>query len=117
MLTGTDVCGRGAGWSADRIYAKAILRPKTTAEVSKVMKICQRAGQSIVCHGGLTGLVQGAVTTEADLVLSLERMNRVEELNEVARTMTVQAGATLQSVQQAASEAGLLFPLDIAARG
>ena len=117
MLTGADVCDRSAGWRADRIYAEAILRPKTTAEVSKVMEICHQCGQSIVCHGGLTGLVQGAVTTKADVVLSLERMTRIEQLDETGRTMTVQAGATLQSVQQAATEAGLMFPLDIAARG
>jgi FAD/FMN-containing dehydrogenase len=71
----------------------------------------------VIAHGGLTGLVGGALTAPADVVLSLERMNRIEEINAVDRTMTVQAGAVLQTVQEQADAAGLLYPLDLGGRG
>jgi FAD/FMN-containing dehydrogenase len=67
--------------------------------------------------GGLTGLVQGATAGPGEIGLSLERMNRIEELDAVGRTMRVEAGATLQQVQEAAGREGLQFPLDLGARG
>jgi FAD/FMN-containing dehydrogenase len=71
----------------------------------------------VVTHGGLTGLVHGADTRASDLVLSLERMNAIEEVDPANRTMTVQAGVNLQSAQEEAAAAGLLFALDLGARG
>ena len=90
VLTGADVPARRAGiWGEEPIRARAIFRPRTTAEVAAVLSACTRAGQSVVAHGGLTGLVEGALTTPEDVVLSLERMNHVEAIDEVGRTMTV----------------------------
>ena len=118
VLTGESVRTRSAGvWKADSVEAAAILRPRSTSEISQVLKICHSAGQAIVAHGGLTGLVEGAWTRPDELVLSLERMRKIEELDEVGRTMTVQAGAPLQTIQDAAETAGLMFPLDLGARG
>ncbi len=94
VLTGTDVSNRAAGiWRRDGIRAKALLRPRDTEAVSKALAICHAHGQSVVAHGGLTGLVGSALTAPDDIVISLERMNRIEEINTVDRTMTVQAGA------------------------
>jgi len=67
--------------------------------------------------GGLTGLVQGAVAGPGELGLSLERMNRIEAIDALGRTMLVEAGATLQAVHEAAEQEGLMFPLDLGARG
>ena len=118
VLTGTDVSGRAAGiWRSDTIAAKAIVRPRGTAEVSAVLKACNDAGQSVIAQGGLTGLVQSAITEPRDIMLSLERMNRVEGVDNVNRTMTVQAGVPLQTVQETADEHDLLYPLDLGARG
>ena len=118
VLTGADVTARRAGiWGEEPIRARAIFRPRTTAEVATVLSACTRAGQSVVAHGGLTGLVEGALTTPEDVVLSLERMNHVEAIDEVGRTMTVQAGATLQHAQEQAEAKGLMLPLDLGARG
>jgi FAD/FMN-containing dehydrogenase len=97
--------------------AKAIVRPGSTEEVSKVLKLCHAEGQTIVTHGGLTGLVGGARAFKDDIVLSLERMNGIEAVDIVNRTVTVEAGAVLQKVHEAAEDAGLLFPLDFGARG
>jgi FAD/FMN-containing dehydrogenase len=85
--------------------------------VSAVLRLCNEASQPVITHGGLTGLVDGAQTTEGDLVLSLERMNTIEDLDETAPALTVQAGVTLQAMQQRAEAAGFFFPVDLGARG
>lgn len=96
--------------------ASAIVRPGSTAEVSAVMKRCHAAGQAVVPFGGLTNLVQGCATTPADVALSLARMDRIEDVDPVAGTMTAQSGATLYAAQEAAEAEDLFFPVDIGAR-
>ena len=97
--------------------ATLTLRPKSTDELSAIMRLCSEAGQKVVPHGGLSGAVQGADTAADEIILSLERMNRIEEISVEDGTMIVQAGATLQAVQQAADAQGLHFALDLGARG
>ena len=67
------------------------MRPKDTRE-GLVLKACFEAGQSVIPQGGLTGLVHGADTGPKDLILSLERMNAIEEIDQAGRTVRVQAG-------------------------
>jgi len=118
VLVGEAVSERTVGiWDQRAVTAKAILRPANTAQVSDVLKACNEAGQSVVVHGGLTGLVQGGVAEPADFVLSLERMNRIESVDVAERCLVAEAGVILQSAQEAAAEAGLLLPLDLGARG
>ena len=118
MLFGDDVSSRSDNWPpVGGCQAQAIVRPVSTKEVSEVLKLCHAVGQNIVTHGGLTGLVGGAKAAASDIVLSLERMNQMEVVDDVNRTLTVEAGVPLQKVQEAAEEAGLLFPLDLGARG
>jgi len=117
-LRGSDAQARGSGWgSPEPCHAAAILRPKTTQEVSAILSLCHAQQRPIVPHGGLTGVVRGVHTKPGDLALSLERMNQIEELDEPGQTMTVQAGTILQRVQERARQAGLLFPMDLGARG
>jgi len=118
VLTGTDVSSRASGiWRSEGIEAEAILRPRTTEEVSRILAICNAAGQPLVAQGGLTGLVEGHITQPGEIVLSLERMNAIEEVHPIERTMTVQAGVVLEAVHEAAEEHGLMYPLDIGGRG
>ncbi|MEM1230410.1 MAG: FAD-binding oxidoreductase [Pseudomonadota bacterium] len=118
VLTGDAVHGRSAGiWRKDTIAAAAIVRPRSTEEVSTVLKACHAIGQPVVTHGGLTGLVKGALTGPDDLVLSLERMDQIEAIHPLDRTAIVQAGVPLQTLQEAADEQSLLYPLDLGARG
>ncbi len=118
VLTGDDVTSRDTGWISRRsMEAAAIVRPRNTEEVSAVLRLCNHAGQPIVAHGGLTGLVEGAHTGKHEIALSLERMNRIEDLDIDGPTMTVQAGVVLQSIHQKAEASGLVFPLDLGARG
>ncbi|WER48689.1 FAD-binding oxidoreductase [Cupriavidus sp. WKF15] len=95
----------------------AVARPRSTAEVSAVLAICNRHRQPVVPQGGLTGLAGAATPAGGELVLSLERMRGVEEIDPQAGTMTVLAGTTLQAAQEAARAANWLFPVDLGARG
>jgi FAD/FMN-containing dehydrogenase len=118
LLQGDQVGQRSDSWPpTGGCRARAIVRPAGTAEVSAVLALCHAAGQSVVTHGGLTGLVGGGRTTPDDIVLSLERMTAIAPVDRVNRTVTVEAGAPLQKVHEAAEAAGLLFPLDLGARG
>jgi len=118
MLTGDEVTNRSDSWPpTGGCLAKALVRPASTEQVSRVLKLCHAEGQPVVTHGGLTGLVGGAVAGKNDIVLSLERMNSVAAVDRVNSTLTVEAGAVLQKVHDVAEDAGLLFPLDFGARG
>jgi FAD/FMN-containing dehydrogenase len=95
----------------------AIALPATVDEVQAIVQWANRQRVAIVPSGGRTGLSGGAVAAHGELVLSLERMNKVLEFSAVDRTLAVQAGMTLQAVHDAAREHGLLYPVDFAARG
>ncbi len=95
----------------------ALVRPKTTEEVSAILKLCNERGQAVVPMGGMTGLVEGTMSNNREIVISLERMNQIEEIDVQSRTMTVQSGVPLQTVQEEAEKERMMFPLDLGARG
>jgi len=97
--------------------AAALLLPRTTEQVSKALAICHAAHQPVVPQGGMTGLAGGAIPRVTDIALSLERMTGVEEIDPASATMTVVAGTTLQTAQEAAARAGFELALDLGARG
>ena len=97
--------------------AAALLLPRTTEQVSRALAICHAAHQPVVPQGGMTGLAGGAIPRAADIALSLERMTGVEEIDPASATMTVLAGTTLQTAQEAAAQAGFELALDLGARG
>ena len=107
----------GSYWDLTPMRAAALVRPRSTAEVSTALRVCHEQNQPVVTHGGLTGCVSGAVTDERSVVISLERMNRIEEIDPIGRTATVEAGVVLQRLQEAAAEQKLLYPVDLGARG
>ncbi|TFH50047.1 MAG: FAD-binding oxidoreductase, partial [Lysobacterales bacterium] len=96
-----------------------VLRPANTGEVAAIVALCAEARIGIVPQGGNTGLVGGSVPTQSgtEVVVSLSRMNKVREVDALNYTMTVEAGCVLAEVQNAAREAGRLFPLSLAAEG
>ena len=118
VIAGADLQQRACSyWDPSPLHAKALVRPRSTAELSQVMKLCHELDQPVVTHGGLTGVVEGVAASEQELVVSLERMNAIEEIDTVGRTAIVQAGAVLQFVQEQAAAQDLYFPLDLGARG
>ncbi len=103
--------------NAPKRAALAIVRPASTEEVSRVLKHCNAAGQRVIMAGGLTGLVHGADSGAGDIILSLERMNRIRSIDLANRTMIAEAGVIIQTLQEAAEAQGLLYPVDWGARG
>lgn len=99
--------------------ARAIVLPATTDEVAAVVTACAEEKIPIVPQGGNTGLAGGATPSASGdaMVLCLRRMNRVRNIDALNGTMTVEAGCVLFNVQQAARDAGQLFPLSLAAEG
>ncbi|HEX7386498.1 MAG TPA: FAD-binding oxidoreductase [Castellaniella sp.] len=93
-----------------------VLRPATTQEVVAIVQACHREGKRLTVQGGRTGLAGGAVPDPGDVVLSLERMNRVESLDPVGGTVIVQAGVILQDLCRQVEAQDWYFPMDCGAR-
>ena len=86
LLRANQLAGRSAGiWSGRELKALALVRPGSTVEVSAVMKLCHAARQVVVPAGGMTGLAGGHESTSTDIVLSTERLNRIESLDTHSR--------------------------------
>lgn len=103
-----------------RRYAGApsfLVKPGSTEEVSQVVRAAAAAGVPVTVVGGQSGTVGGAVPADGGVALSLERMNRVTEIDKLSMTMTVEAGCILQLAQEAAEAEGALLPLDLGSRG
>lgn len=95
-----------------------VVWPRSTEEVAKAVRACAETGTPIVPQGGMTGLVGGAIPDDAGAVaISLKRMNKVRAIDPVDFTMVAEAGCTLLDLQNAAKDAGRLFPLSLAAEG
>ncbi|WP_018152821.1 FAD-binding oxidoreductase [Leeia oryzae] len=95
----------------------ALLRPTSVKMVADILRLCHQHGQAVVPQGGLTGLAAGAVPLGEEVVLSLEKLQGIEEIDPDASTITVLAGTPLEVVQQAAEAAGFTLGLDLGARG
>jgi len=120
VLTEGDLSAWEQEWRKRvRGKALAVVRPGSTDEVAQVVKACAAARTSIVPQGGNTGLVVGSIPDDSgrQVLLSLQRMNAVRAMDVDNLAITVEAGCVLQSVQEAAADCGLLFPLSLAAEG
>jgi FAD/FMN-containing dehydrogenase len=118
LVTGRDVCLRSADpFRSIPTQSPIIVRPVSTDEISQVMKVCHARRQRVVMHGGRTGVSGGAFTGRDEIVLSLERMNKVEEIDDVSHLAVVQAGTVLEALQNAVVERNLFFPVDLGSKG
>ncbi len=120
VLTEGDLTAWELDWRKRwRGRALAVVRPGSTAEVAAVVRACAATGTAIVPQGGNTGLVGGGVpdASGTQVLLSLQRMNRVRAIDEANLTLTADAGCVLQATQEAALARGLLLPLSLAAEG
>lgn len=113
-----------SAWERDwrkRYHGKslAVALPGSTHEVAQTLQLCARHGVCVVPQGGNTGLVGGGVpdASGTQLLLSLRRLQAIRSIDKANLTMTVEAGCILQTVQEAAHAAGLLYPLSLAAEG
>ncbi|MGY6411893.1 MAG: FAD-binding oxidoreductase [Alkalilacustris sp.] len=107
-------------WHGDvQTGAVAVLRPRSTAEVQACVRACAALGLGIVPQGGRTGLSLGAVpdAPDAQVVISLERMDAIRAVEPEDFAVVVEAGAVLETVRQAVAAHGLLLPLSLGAQG
>lgn len=105
-------------WKTDTpLKAKAVVLPRSTQEVSKIMEYCHKVKQEVVIHGGLTNLIGGTETNKTQLVLALDKMSVIEEVDTQSRTITAQAGVILENLIDAAKEVQLILPLSFGAKG
>ena len=124
VLTHDDPATDLSAWEQDwrkrfKGRALAVVRPANVQEVAAVVKACANTFTSIVPQGGNTGLVVGSVPDASgqQVVLSLQRMNQVRSLDPQNLTVVAEAGCILQNLQSHVAQAGLLFPLSLAAEG
>jgi FAD/FMN-containing dehydrogenase len=120
VLTDGDLQAWEMDWrKRARGKALAVVRPANTDEVARIVKACVAAQVSLVPQGGNTGLVVGSIPDDSgqQVVLSLQRLRAVRKIDPANMTITVDAGCVLQSLQDAARQAGFLFPLSLAAEG
>lgn len=95
----------------------ALVRPTSSEEVSRLLRLCHEHRRAVVPQGGMTGLAGAAVPNADSIAVSLSRLTGVESVDRDAATLTVRAGTTLEVVQNAAKEAGFRYPVDFGARG
>jgi FAD/FMN-containing dehydrogenase len=121
LLTGpADIAPHLSDWRGLYTGASpAVARPGSTEEVAAVMRLCAQTGTPLVPQGGNTSMVGGATPDESGrcVVLSLARMNRIRDLDPTDMSMTAEAGVVLKAAQDAAADAGCLFPLSLGAEG
>ena len=118
MLDASAVSDRATSfWNSAPMQAKAMLLPSSSDEVAEILGHCNKAGQSVITHGGLTNCVTAVEPGLGDIVISTERMKGIVEIDRVGGTAVVEAGAVLQNVQEAVAKEGMYFPLDLGARG
>lgn len=101
-------------WAGDRLgMPLGVVRPASTAEVAEVVKLCREHGARMTPQGGHSGLVAGALPDRdgGELVISLERLNRIRDIDPINFSMTVEAGCILETLKQAAVEHDCDFPL------
>src|ERR1700744_3143485 len=99
-----------------RGQASALVRPDSAEQVAEVLRVCREAGAHVTVQGGRTSLVAGTVPEHDDVLLSTERLCALGDVDTVERRVVAGAGVTLAAVQHAASAAGLVFGVDLAAR-
>ena len=98
--------------------AGAIVKPKSTIEVSNILKFAYKKNISCIPQGGNTGLVGGQIPFNKDhIVISLERLNKIREINPTDQSVTVEAGLILSDLQKKCEENNLIFPLSLASEG
>ncbi len=118
LTSAEDLAGHNRDWMGKYEGASQLaLRPKTTEEVSRVMKHCHERGLAVVPQGGNTGLVGGSVPVFDEVVVSMARMDAVRSVDALSGVLVCQAGCILQNLDDQLAEAGLMMPLDLGAKG
>lgn len=111
------VAALDAGFYPENLGAGIMALPGSTSEVRAIVDLCRAHKVTMVPHGGRTGLAGAGASVPGQLIVDVRQMNKIEDLDPGTATISVQAGVTLQEVQDACAVHGLTPGIDIAARG
>ncbi len=118
LLTQPEECAPyGTDWTKTPGHADAVAVPRSAGEVSKVLALCFKHSVGVVPSGGRTGLAAGAVPSRGQLVLSLEKLNRLGGVSALSRTLRVGAGCITENVHKHCESSHLTWPIDLASKG
>src|SRR5215813_6255886 len=98
-------------------HTPLVLRPGSVAEVSAVLKLANETRTAIVPQGGNTGLVGGQIPHNGEIILSLNRMDKIREVDATSNSIIAEAGVSLGRVRQAAADVDRLYPLLLPSEG
>lgn len=96
---------------------QVVLRPESTEQVSKILKYCNDNMLAVVPQGGNTGLVGGSVPVFDEIVINVQRMNKIRSFDDVSGILVADAGVILEVADGFLAEKGYIFPLDLGAKG
>ena len=119
VLTGDDLKSRFYHiWKTEvPLQSICLLLPRSSQDVSNIMKICNENNQEVIIHGGLTNLVGSTKSEKSQVVISLEKMNKIIEIDERGKTVTCESGVIIENIINEVKEKNLLLPLNFGARG
>ena len=97
--------------------ASAIVFPKTTEQVQAIVLLANEHNVVLTPSGGRTGLSAGAVAANGEIVVSMDKMNRIGQFYPADRMVEVEAGVITQQLQEFAESKDLYYPVDFASAG
>ncbi|EGC30035.1 hypothetical protein DICPUDRAFT_158305 [Dictyostelium purpureum] len=114
----SDVEGFNQDWMKKyKGTSSLVLKPKTTEQVSEILKYCNNRKIAVVPQGGNTGLVGGSVPVHDEIILSLANMNKIEGFDPITGVVTCQSGTVLENIESYLSPLGYTVPIDLGAKG
>ena len=117
IRSAATLAGLDSGFHRDNFGASLAVLPRSTAEVSAAIALCHSHGLPVVPQGGRTGLSGGAISRQGEVILLADRLDRIIAIDPLAMLAVVEAGVTLQALDEAVAEHGLSPGIDLAARG
>ncbi len=118
VLSANDTERYGRDETMDLFVApEIVVRPRDTAEVSEVLRLAQQEKIPVTPRGGGTGKAGGCIPVRGGLVLSLERMDRIKEIDARNRYAVVEPGVVLWTLHEACAKEGLFYPVDMSSGG
>ncbi|CAH1736797.1 unnamed protein product [Aphis gossypii] len=118
FISGEEVKSYNEDWlKSVSGFSKYVLKPKTTEQVSSILKYCYERGIAVCIQGGNTGLVGGSVPVFDEVILSTSAMNKIISFNKLSGVLVCQAGCVLENLMNYVQNEGFIMPFDLGAKG
>ncbi|VVC32814.1 Hypothetical protein CINCED_3A004019 [Cinara cedri] len=118
FITGEEVKSYNEDWlKSVSGFSKFVLKPKTTEQVSEILKYCYKHNIAICVQGGNTGLVGGSVPVFDEVILSTSAMNNIISFDKLSGVLVCQAGCVLENLMNYVQNEGFIMPFDLGAKG